>query len=216
MTARGVLVRAYNRWLSFKTSHERSVKNIALRNDRKAFETIFGSPDLLAEYLVPERFTFYDEIADFCTRFEPRRVVDVGCGTGHLLAAIAARIELDEMVGVDYAQAAIDRLHEVLPSARGVVASLPDVELGGERFDLVLCTEVLEHVERPSASLSNLATLCSEGGRLVVTVPDGAHDTWEAHVNFWTADELQGFLSTVGESTVTHTRGGDLLGVVLV
>jgi 2-polyprenyl-3-methyl-5-hydroxy-6-metoxy-1,4-benzoquinol methylase len=212
---RRVLVWAYNRWLAFKSSRERSVKNIARSNSRQAFETIYGAPDLLEEYLSPDRLAFYEEVADRCAAFEPRRVIDVGCGPGHLLAAILSRLpDVELAVGVDYAQAAIDRLHEVEPRARGIVAELPDLDLAGDLFDVVLCTEVLEHLDRPDEALRALGSLRAAGGRIVVTVPDGEHDHWEAHVNFWNAAELEAFLSAAGPTTVSRLHGGDLLAVV--
>jgi 2-polyprenyl-3-methyl-5-hydroxy-6-metoxy-1,4-benzoquinol methylase len=194
---------------------ERSVKNIARKNTIAAFDEIYTAGDLYAEYLGPERLAFYDEVAEACARFEPRRVIDVGCGTGHLLAALLLlRPEIEVVVGVDLAEAAIRRLHEVVPDARGYVASVYDLDLGGEQFDLVLATEVLEHLDRPGEALEALRTLCAAGGRLVVTVPDGARDDWEGHVNFWAADEFREFLSVAGSARVDRTRGGDLLGVV--
>jgi 2-polyprenyl-3-methyl-5-hydroxy-6-metoxy-1,4-benzoquinol methylase len=194
---------------------ERSVKNIARKNTIEAFEEIYGDDNLYAEYLGPERLAFYEEVAEACAVFEPRRVIDVGCGTGHLLAALLRlRPEIEDAVGVDLAAAAIRRLQDLLPNARGYVASVQDLDLGGERFDLVIATEVLEHLHRPREALESLKALCIEGGRLIVTVPDGARDDWEGHVNFWTAVELQAFLSTAGSASVDRTRSGDLLGVV--
>lgn len=198
-----------------RVRRERSVKNITRKNTIEAYEEIYTADDLFAEYLGPERLAFYDEVAEACARFEPRRVIDVGCGTGHLLAALLLlRPEIEVVVGVDLAEAAIRRLHEVVPDARGYVASVYDLDLGDEHFDLVLATEVLEHLDRPDEALEALRALCAADGRLVITVPDGARDTWKGHVNFWTADELRTFLSAAGSARVDRTHSGDLLGVV--
>jgi 2-polyprenyl-3-methyl-5-hydroxy-6-metoxy-1,4-benzoquinol methylase len=209
------LVGAYNRWLSFRASRERSVKNVALRNDREAFETIYGSADLRAEYLGAERLAFYEEIAEFCAQLEPRRLIDIGCGTGHLLAAVLRLVpDLEVAVGIDSATAAVESVNQVAPRARAYVSSVYDLDLAGERFDLVLCTEVLEHLAHPDDALAVLASLCEAGGQIVVTVPDGERDDWEGHVNFWNAAELESFLAAAGSVVVTRTRSGDLLGVV--
>ena len=92
--------------------------------------------------------------------------------------------------------------------------SIYDLDLGGEQFDLVLATEVLEHLRRPAEALMALRVLCAPGGRVVITVPDGARDDWEGHVNFWSEDELRVFLSSAGSGCVTRLRSGDLMGVV--
>jgi 2-polyprenyl-3-methyl-5-hydroxy-6-metoxy-1,4-benzoquinol methylase len=215
--ARRALVATYNRWLAFRASREHSVKVIARSNDRRAFERIYGSADLRAEYLGPDRLAFYDEIATICSALDPRTVIDVGCGTGHLLAAVARQCpDARRLVGVDYAFAAIEQLQQVLPEAQGVVSSVYDLDFGKERFDLVLCTEVLEHLEDPSRALGILRSLCSSDGRLVVTVPDGERDTYEGHVNFWSQIAFENVLSQVGHPRVTRSREGDLVGVVSV
>lgn len=179
-----------------------------------AFDEIYGTEDLIAEYLGPERLLFYEEVADVCASFRPNRVIDVGCGPGYLLAALIRRCpDLDAVVGVDFSGAAIHRLLEIAPGARGVVRSIYELDLGDERFDLVLATEVLEHLERPLEALAQMRALCSDEGRLLVTVPDGARDDWEGHVNFWDAEAFRELLSTAGSASVRRTSGGDLLGV---
>jgi 2-polyprenyl-3-methyl-5-hydroxy-6-metoxy-1,4-benzoquinol methylase len=213
--ARRPLVDAYNLWLALKSSREHSVKNIARSNTRKSFERIYGSETLLSEYLSPERLAFYDELAELCAAFRPRRVIDVGCGPGHLLAAVASRApQVEVVVGVDYASAAIDRLSRLLPRARGIVASVYDLGALDERFDVVACTEVLEHLHRPTEALAVLQGLCAPAGHVVVTVPDGEQDSYEGHVNFWTESEFGNILAPFGPTHILRSSGGDLIGVV--
>jgi 2-polyprenyl-3-methyl-5-hydroxy-6-metoxy-1,4-benzoquinol methylase len=209
--ARRLLIPVYNRWLDFKSSHERSVKVVARRNDSRAFDEIFGSEDLLEEYLAPARFGFYNEIAGICASLRPRTIVDVGCGPGQLLAAVERSCKgVELLVGVDYSHAAIERLQEVVPNAIGIVSSIYDGELPAEQFDLVLCTEVLEHLADPESALLVLRSLCRPGGHLLITVPDGEHDDYDGHVNFWSE---QGFDRLL---TVTRTREGELVALVAV
>lgn len=209
------LIAAVNRWLDYKASRERSVKVIGLRNDRAAFEEIYRSSELLQEYLTPERHAFYREVAEICARLDPTTVIDVGCGPGHLLAAIQkASPGVRQLVGVDHTSAAIERLNDVVPSATGIQQSLYDLRPPEGQFDLVLCTEVLEHLPNPAAALSVLRDLCRPGGHVVVTVPDGERDDYAGHVNFWNEVELREFVRSVGTPEVTRSREGDLIAVV--
>ncbi|MDA1264789.1 MAG: methyltransferase domain-containing protein, partial [Planctomycetota bacterium] len=48
----------------------------------------------------------------------PRRVVDLGCGTGNLTAALAARWPEAEVVGVDHSAEMLERAGEVAPAVR--------------------------------------------------------------------------------------------------
>jgi 2-polyprenyl-3-methyl-5-hydroxy-6-metoxy-1,4-benzoquinol methylase len=100
----------------------------------------------------------------------PARVLDVGCGTGAYLT-----IPLGEMfpevtiVGTDDDTASLDHAraapHPKNVSFAGAVPQAP--------FDLVIASEVLEHVDDPPSFLSGLAARVRPGGRLIVTVPNG-------------------------------------------
>lgn len=212
---RGWLVAAVNRWHAFRASREVSVKTVAAANTREAFDRLYGSPELLGEYLGAERLAFYRQVAELCVEFSPRSIVDVGCGSGHLLRALADRLsDIGVMVGVDEAPQAIARLREVVPEAIGVIASVYDVEVDPEAFDLVVCTEVLEHLDRPDAALDVLRRLCAPGGRIVATVPDGDIDDFEGHVNFWNVSEFERLLSRVGPASVSRLDDTTFVGIV--
>jgi 2-polyprenyl-3-methyl-5-hydroxy-6-metoxy-1,4-benzoquinol methylase len=202
------------RWQAYRRGRRRSVENVARVNTREAFEAVYGEQALREEYLSPERLEFYGEVASICAELAPRRLIDVGCGTGHLLAEVLSRVPEAEAVGVDYAANAIAQLAEVAPAARGVHASLFDLHEEPHAYDLVLCTEVLEHVERPEEALEVLVRLCAPGGHVVATVPDGEQDSYEGHVSFWSEAEFARFLSAAGDAGVRRARSGDLIGVI--
>lgn len=79
--------------------------------------------------------------------FKPAFAIDVGCGTGALIASLE-QIGV-RCLGLDHARAALQRCRE-----RGVDARRFDIEqdpLPAERADLVLSTEVAEHLPESSA-----------------------------------------------------------------
>lgn len=184
----------YKDW---RVAHERSAKNITRMNTLRAYNRVYRSDALLAEYLAPSRLEFYDEVARVCARLSPDRVVDVGCGTGQLLRSLVDRMPVSPelVVGIDRSRTGIRRARALLPNGTFVVADLYRLPLDAERFDLVLCTEVLEHVREPARAVGALCRLCAPGGRVAITVPDGAQDSWEGHVNFWDEDEFREFLA---------------------
>jgi hypothetical protein len=56
---------------------------------------------------------------------------------------------------------------------------------------------------------------CAPGGTILITVPDGAIDAWEGHVNFWTEDDFASFLEPIGATAVDRVDAGrGLLGLV--
>jgi SAM-dependent methyltransferase len=85
------------------------------------------------------------------------RVLDVGCGPKPYYPFFAGRAS--EYVGVDIvAQPAADLV--------GPVEALP-VEDGS--FDLVLCTQVLEHCDDPARAVAELRRVTAPGGRVLAS-----------------------------------------------
>lgn len=207
-------------WQEFRARHERSVKNVARRNTRRGFEKLFAADDLVAEYLAPDRLAFYEEVASIAAPYAGVSIVDAGCGTGNLLRAVLDRVEdrgtaVDRVVALDYARAAVTRTIKLVPEAEGRVFDVTLDHFDGERFDLVLCTEVLEHLSRPEDARERLAEACAPQGTILVTVPDGAVDDWEGHVNFWSENQLKLFLNPLGDTTVQRIdTGRTLLAIV--
>lgn len=75
------------------------------------------------------------------------------------------------------------------------------VEATGETFtkavggthDIVLCTEVLEHLMHPERALDNLMSL-RPSRAIALTVPQGRADTAGQHINFWSPESWQAFI----------------------
>ncbi|HEY3067285.1 MAG TPA: methyltransferase domain-containing protein [Methylomirabilota bacterium] len=102
------------------------------------------------------------------------RLLDVGCGTGDLLAALAARFPRSELHGVDISTARVQR---PLRDGRRVRVADADVQRGlpfrAATFDGIFCTEVLEHLKHPQRGLEEIRRVLRPGGWAVITVPNG-------------------------------------------
>jgi ubiquinone/menaquinone biosynthesis C-methylase UbiE len=101
-----------------------------------------------------------------------RRVLDVGCGQGELLRGAGARFECAR-TGVDFAvtrlSAAMDGARPIRLVAHDLARPLPFAD---GAFDVVFCTETLEHLKGPAACLAEIRRVLAPGGRLIVSVPN--------------------------------------------
>jgi len=98
-------------------------------------------------------------------------VLDVGCASGGLLAALEGRAGRRVGIEPDPVAAAAARRH----ADEVHVGSVHDVSLGDQRFDVVVLGDVLEHVADPDRALLRAARWVTPGGRLVISVPNVAH-----------------------------------------
>lgn len=101
------------------------------------------------------------------------RVLDVGCGNGSQLALPLARRGF-QVTGVDVDGPSIEhanRLAAALPNASFLCQDVSELET--EPFDVVILSEVLEHMEEPRELLAASVRRLAEGGVVVVTVPNG-------------------------------------------
>jgi 2-polyprenyl-3-methyl-5-hydroxy-6-metoxy-1,4-benzoquinol methylase len=201
-----------SRLTDIRNRHRRSASNVTRKNTRSAYERLYADPVLVGEYLSSARRALYEHVADVAAESQPSSIADIGCGTGHLLRAVLDRTNAITALGVDYATSAVDRARELVPDAELVVADVRDFR-AGRTYDVVLCTEVLEHLAEPDAARETLGTLVAPGGRIIVTVPDGETDDWEGHANFWSLSDLERFLAPLG-AVDARRFGGDILAVI--
>jgi SAM-dependent methyltransferase len=58
-----------------------------------------------------------------------------------------------------------------------------DLEKLGYSYDIILCQEILEHLQKTEYLLANLARLLSSSGRIVITVPTKISERWLKFLN---------------------------------
>jgi SAM-dependent methyltransferase len=94
--------------------------------------------------------------------------IELGCGNGGFLGALAARHPL--VVGVDAYPESLGTARERAPGAVLVEADVLHVPLAAGQFEVAAALDVLEHVEA-DALLAEVRRLLAPGGWLLVSVP---------------------------------------------
>ncbi len=146
------------------------------------------------------------------------RVLDVACGTGQLLASLAERSELPELVGIDRVPAMLEvarrRLGQRATFLECEAAQLP---FDDAEFQLVTSTNAMHYFPHVDATLREIRRVISPHGNLVIT--DWCRNylwmrvlnrvlpwTRHAHVHTFSSNELQQRLSHAGFSIKSETR----------
>jgi 2-polyprenyl-3-methyl-5-hydroxy-6-metoxy-1,4-benzoquinol methylase len=157
------------------------------------------------------------------------RVLDVGCGEGHLTAALADAG--CDALGVDVSQRALERARSSYPRLDlRVIPERGSWALPDAHFDLVWAGEVIEHVADTSEWLSEVRRVLRSGGVLALTTPangrvsllvlalsrrafDERFDPRGDHLRFYSRRSLCTLLSDFGfEEIDVRVRGGALRG----
>jgi SAM-dependent methyltransferase len=105
-------------------------------------------------------------------------IVDIGCGAGHNLGAFADGYTC---VGFDTSAAVLEAARERFPNVRfalGTTVAEMTEDLG--RADLVLMTDVIEHIEDDRGFAEEMVAACRPGTLFFLTVPADPR-LWSKH-----------------------------------
>jgi trans-aconitate methyltransferase len=123
------------------------------------------------------------------------QVLEVGCGQGALLKKLELELPAAVVHGADVSPKSLEKSR-----ALGIRAELFQLDLSAldfeashaerfSRFDLVICSEVLEHLADDRRALERIMLLLAPGGQLIVTVPSGQKTRFDSaigHVRHYT------------------------------
>jgi SAM-dependent methyltransferase len=102
----------------------------------------------------------------------PLTILDVGCGDGGITSAAAAAVPGHRVVGMDWAMAPLRTA-----SGRGLTvvrggAAAPGLPVADASVDVVIFSEVIEHLVDPDAAIEELRRVLRPGGHLLLSTPN--------------------------------------------
>lgn len=105
------------------------------------------------------------------------KVMEVGSGHGLLIYLALTELGLSEAVAWDISPVSLEQTREALTMlgaadrARYAIQDMHKVEAGSEKFDLIILSHLLEHLEQPVDALLKMRNAVAKGGYLFVNVP---------------------------------------------
>jgi 2-polyprenyl-3-methyl-5-hydroxy-6-metoxy-1,4-benzoquinol methylase len=141
-------------------------------------------------------------------QLHPKSILDVGAGEGFTLEALRKNKIAKNLEGIEYmddALALAKKLHPEVMIKKGDIYKLP---YKANSFDLIICTEVLEHLEYPDKAIDELKRVTKK--YIIISVPNEPHFTIQRilrgknvlklgahpeHIQHWTSGAFEKFVS---------------------
>lgn len=147
---------------------------------------------------------FLKSVSEHFNQFKPKNFLEVGCGEGYLANYLVDNSfeKLEKVIACDLDLNKVEKdLNPLISFQEGSVYELP---FDDNEFDLVVCCEVLEHLEKPELALKEIARV--SGRAVIISTP------WEpvwCILNMMRGKYLTDFGNTPGH--IQHFSRRDLL-----
>jgi 2-polyprenyl-3-methyl-5-hydroxy-6-metoxy-1,4-benzoquinol methylase len=146
-------LQGYNRYVKYKNSVKTCESPLVYLSESE--EVYWGIKDVLSRNLLLK---------------ESLNIIEVGSGLGYLTYALIH--DGYRTVGLDISQKAVDEASNAF-GEHYICADVFEYSLQNkEAYDVVILTEVIEHVNEPVMFLESLMTMLKKGGQIILTTPN--------------------------------------------
>lgn len=159
-----------------------------------------------------QQFAVYQWAATLIAGHNLRSIADVGCGFAAKLAWLHSNLPDRDYWGIDQASA-IALCRSRFNFAHWLTVDLENNPATPPRkFDLVIVSDVIEHLADPDLLLAYIKALVAPGGWILLSTPDRhlvrgpdcAHSPNPYHVREWATDEFMSYIDSRGFDVVEH------------
>lgn len=154
---------------------------------------------------------FFSDLDELLQKIEFKKVIEAGCGEGNVTNHILSNYDC-KIRGFDIGEKAISKAKQSFPNIQFENQSIYKTKYQDETYDLVVCCEVLEHLENYVDALKELLRISKK--YIIVSVPK--EPVWRilnmcrlkylsklgntpGHVNHWNRSEFIKLISKYGE-----------------
>lgn len=144
----------------------------------------------------------------------PKKILEVGCSSGHLSGLLQELFPRAKVTGIDVYTEAVVEARRRFPQIKFLVADAHRLPFRAGYFDLVICSETIEHVVNPNKVLHEIGRVLKPDGMAIVEMDSGSllfRTIWfvwtrfgrgrvwkRAHLHPFTANELEQVISGNG------------------
>ena len=172
-----------------------------------------------------------DIVIDLIGNTTPDTILDVGSASGWFLSEVKKRIPAASCTGIDVYEPAIAYANKHYQDIVFKVADAHKLPFKTASFDLVLCTEVLEHVVAPEKVVSEIEKVLKPGGVAVIEMDSGnilfklawywwtnlRSGVWkDAHIHVFNAAILESMLKKSSMEIVKKKYFNKTMGIAFV
>lgn len=97
-------------------------------------------------------------------------LLDAGCGEGFITDLIQRELKSLRIKGMDHSEEAVAQAKRLFPAIDFDTEDIYNLGYGDNSFDIVICTEVLEHLTEPARGLSELLRVAKK--TIILSVPN--------------------------------------------
>lgn len=134
-------------------------------------------------------------------------LLDYGCGDGYW-SLIFSRFSQCDVTGVDYNKLRLARCRDLMPNIKFIEADLSKSASNLEKYDIVFCSQVIEHIEDDVQFISNIKNHLKDDGVLILgTTNEGCltqnirnrlKKSTSDHVHFYKEKEIRDKITMAG------------------
>jgi ubiquinone/menaquinone biosynthesis C-methylase UbiE len=100
-------------------------------------------------------------------------ILDIGCGAGAYTYEYTIKNPNSDIIALDIKRNKINFVNKLLPAnGSGIVANCLQLPFKGNVFDIIICTEVVEHLEKDNQAIKEISRALKQGGGLILSVPN--------------------------------------------
>lgn len=161
---------------------------------------------------------FFKDISELYKSLEVESIFDAGCGEGFVLSTLNKVKEIKKCAAIDLDPAEVEDASKNLPFCNVQQGTVYNIPFPDNSFDLVICSEVLEHLETPETALKELYRVSNKYA--ILSVP--REPVWRmlnmarlkywndfgntpGHLNHWNKNSFKEFIHPFFKAVETRT-----------